>query len=265
MPKYNIKIADKVFEAEVAEGATDIVIEDGVTLRTAEEEEQFITNLRSQAEKQGKELAIKDLQKLAGLEVDGKDPKKTLDRLQEHFTTSVREELSKEPDARVKDLTERLSIFEKNNAELESKYNESLSQIDQIKFNYELDRDIESSLPSNLAFPREGMKMVLKNAIQVKRDPELGKVVLDSQGNIMRDAKTGNPLDYKTAVNKYFEANPDYLGGAPTGRAEKDSSTHSGKMTTEQFAAKNQNMSLVERQNAYAEAVKSGMIDDSNA
>lgn len=190
----------------------DLTIEEGIqTFTPAELTARDATQKdagKSEHIKAGKEIAIKELKTVTGLEFTGKDPAQ--------FITEYKAKVladAKIPEAeKVTELTSQITIL-KNNLTLAE---QNLTKEKENTAGALRDTRILANLPAerNKALEDQDYLLLIKNRIHFETLDGV-EVYKDGKGEIIRDPKTAKPLDLATVVKTTFEGTPGWIGGDP--------------------------------------------------
>jgi hypothetical protein len=213
------------------EGGTEIEVSEELVVRTTEEDGTYAANLKKEHEKQGRELALKDLKRLAGVEIEGKDPAKIVEAMKEKHLKDA----EIEPAEQLRKITEDRDAFK---TKLETTAAEILSlksEHENFRRSLETDNLILANIPENALLPKSDMALILKNRFEVRKG--------ENGENIMVDRTTGQEikndlLSYEkpeTVFKKFFDDNSKVYLKAASGGAGGADSSGTGKQNLKGF------------------------------
>lgn len=188
--------AGKETEADFDPAVLQSFTKDELTAR----DENVKSTVKDGYQNAGRELAIKTIKEKAGLEFEGKDPLKLLEKLSEKISA----DLKIPADKRVTELQEQLRLLKADGETGTGKVADLEKQLSSAK----REVSILSSLPArNDQIPDEDYLVLLRNKITV--DVVDGKEVYkDAKGEVLRDPASHAPLDLKGSLKKVWETNP---------------------------------------------------------
>jgi hypothetical protein len=207
-----------------------VVKNDDTIVYQKEEFETYTTNLKNQEYKNGKtageEMAFKAMKNASGYEIEGY---KDADTFVSTLKAKVIEETGKEP-------TEQLAKKDADIATLQGTINEIKTEFETFKTGV-TEKETRGKKDSTLAsfIPTEGLKidsditlMALKSkaGIDVSFD-EAGKTLITKNGEVVKDAKTLQPVDPKTFIESTLTSLD--LIAKPTGGTGAGNATGDGK------------------------------------
>ena len=233
-----VVIAGKTFEvddAQLAKAIEDksdsISIESDVVIRTKDENETFIANLKDEQIKVGMEVGIKNFKKHVGLEVEGKD----YDKVAEAFKEKIISESNISIDEKEKKWKADLETLKGSNTSLLSEIEKEKNARVGLEKNYKIKGHIDKLMPDTLAIPKDDMTLILSNKYDFDIAEDGNFVAKDKlTGKVLQDAATLSPTPFDKIINGFFESNPMYLKGATGGAGEGDSGG-SGKISIETY------------------------------
>ncbi len=257
-----LTIGGKIFEVSKNEEGgypEEATIEFDGILRTSEEEGSFIENHKKDARKEGLEIAVKQYRDEFGFEG------RTIDKLIEGVKSKTLADAKIEP-------TEKLKLIQDTLAEKETALQNALTaktEGETMFSNYKnaakIDSTLDSLIPEKTILPREDMKMILKSRLNFNTDENGNITVLDTSGNVMKDAITANPKTAKEVVEGFFKDNQTYLKPNEGGAGGGDSGTPGTKTSMDDFIETQRAAGNAPNSLAFNEAlqplVKAGSID----
>lgn len=203
---------------------------DELSIRSKEEEDKFIENLKKETGKTSLEMAIKEARNDLGLDFQGK----TMENLIEALKEKHREEFTKEPSEQVESLSKDLEKLKERNKELENKSEMTAKEFQEYKNNLKRRQAIESNLPDNLAYTKDDMLLIIDNKIKTTVDESGNTLVLDKDGNVKKDSNL-DPITLDKEFENFFSENKQYLKTPEGGRGGGDSSTEVNSKSLEAF------------------------------
>lgn len=261
-----IKIGNKTFEVSKEEldgNPEELVIDFKGTLRTVEEETIFTENIKSVSQTAGAEKALRTKADELGLNIEGS--KRNIDDVFNAYAKKVLEDAKIEPAEQLKKI--KLTLEEKENAlqNALSKISEKDNEFKTYKNQSILDKKLDSYIPDNTILAKEDIKTILKTKLKFDVDETGSVIVLDSSGNVIKDATTANPREASDVVNGFFKDNQNYLKPVEGGAGGSDSSNKGSKKSIDKFIeeqqAKGVKVNSTEFNEAYAKQVEAGLVD----
>lgn len=214
---------------------------DGLVLRTTEEDTTFQDNVKQIGITTGTEIGRKGVLKALEIEVDGahKNDATTIKAIQDFSNGLVTKALA---DAKI-EPNEQLEARQKDIDQLRINLNESNSKINEWegKYNGLKNSHIKSStmsslIPDNISMPRADV-LTLMNA-KIKTDVNENGVVfaVGADGEPMKNKADMSLMSMKDVTTGFFNDNPHLLKSAEGGAGGGDSGSGGGKQTLEQFS-----------------------------
>lgn len=211
--------ADLLAAAESSE-EKDIALPEGLVVLTSGELSQRDENQKNQGVTLGKDLQMKAVKKLAGLEYDGQgslDP----DRFVKELTSKAVKDASIEPDKKVAQFQEQVTLLQKQLEEKEASISQVQTKAKEAIFNSNLVQLLPANRKGDLMTDAEYLAL-LKSNLGFDTDDNGNPIAVKKGETILRDNATQNPLDAKTAITQFFaerkwiaeEQKPDGRGGA---------------------------------------------------
>lgn len=160
----------------------------------------------------GREIAVKEIKKAFGIEIEGKDIPKVVE--------AVKIQLAKGDEG----LKQQVELLHGKLGEKDAEVARLAGVAESVK----LDTQLLGLFPKNRAETISDSEYLtlLKSNIEVVSDN--GKLVAKRNGEILRDTKTTNPLPLADAISRYFTERKWVAEGTPGGRGGGD-----GKSTGE--------------------------------
>lgn len=213
-----INIGGKTFEIskEQIEKGEDIAIHGEYLVRTKDEEETFLNNIKSETSKAAIEIEVKKLRNDLGLEFEGK----TVKKLVEALTEKNRVEFTKDPNDQLTAKEKDIQTLKQKIQEIEEEKNKVATEFGSYKNELTLEREIRASLPANLSIPEEDIIMIIKNRLKPSVDE--GKVVFKKGDDILKDSTTLEPLAAKKVLEDFFAENKSYVKAVDGGKGGQD-------------------------------------------
>lgn len=220
-----ITIGGKVFEVDDAtltkalEDKTEVSIESDMVIKTVEENETFVNNLKDQQIKIGKEIGIKEFKKHVGLEVEGKD----YEKVSEAFKAKIISESNISIDEKEKKWKTDLQTLKDANSTLLGDVEKERSLRVGVEKRVKVERHLDKFMPETLTIPKDDMSLILANKFDF--DIEDGQFIAKDKmtGKVLQDANTLNPTPYDKVINGFFESHPSYLKPVEGGNGGEDS------------------------------------------
>ncbi len=226
-----IEIDDATLSKALEEKQDTISVDSDFVIRTPQENEDFVSNLKDQQIKIGKEIGIKDFKKHIGIEVEGKD----YDKVAEAYKNKILSESNISLDDKEKQWKKDKQTLVSSNQDLASKLQQKEAELVSIDKRYKIAGMIRNNIPKNLAFPEDDMTLILTNRFDFDIQDD-GKFVAKDKatGTILQDSATLNPTPIDKVLGGFFEQNQMYLKGVEGG-AEGTDSNSSGKTSIETY------------------------------
>lgn len=146
------------------------------------------------------EMAIKEARKNNGLEFEGK----TIDNLVNAAIEKGKKEAGLKPNEALQEKETMIENLRKSIQQIEQEKENELNRIKGELSIVQTNQYLNSIIPDGLDTPlsKSDLSILFKNDIQiVEKD---GKKQFVKNGDIMRDAKTQNPLDAQTVINNWL-------------------------------------------------------------
>lgn len=257
-----IKIGNKTFEVskeELESNPKEITLEFAGTLRTEEEDRTFVENHKTDARKEGLEIAVKQYREEFGFKG------RSIDNLIEAVKNKTLEEAKIEPSEKLKKANEKLQEKETALRNALRKVTEIENDFSSYKDDSKIDRKLDSYIPDNVILPREDMKLILKNKLNfgITEDGRVGS--LDESGNFKKNQTTADVMDAKDVVEDFFKSNQQYVKGVQGGGSGSDSGSSDSKQTMDEFIKEQQDKDIQvnsEEFNKTLESrIKAGLVD----
>lgn len=233
---HEFDISDEAVTKAITEKSAFIELTTDAVVRTQDEDNRFVENMKKEARKEGIEIAVKKTRDTMGLSFEGK----TIDNLIVAVTDKVKSETGATETDKVTKLEGR--VKEKESAlqialqRAEDAENSSKS----LKSNYKIDKALDSYIPKNIILPMDDVKTILKSKLKFSENETGAIEVYDTDGNQIKNKQTSDALPVKDVIENFFRDNVHYVKGVEGGGDGGDSSKGAGgKLTIEKF---NENM-----------------------
>lgn len=190
-----LKVQDEAIKTILGENDHEIEIDDNINILTSEDKDTLIKNSNKEATKAAREILIKEMKTMAGIEFEGKTPEKFIENYKAHVMKESNitiDERIKEKDQMVNDL--RAKLTEKDNDY--SKLNETLASFKTTSL-------IKSALPKNRDTKLSDDDYLTLINSSVKIVEEDGNQVVTYNGKKLQDDKL-NPLPLDKAFETIF-------------------------------------------------------------
>jgi hypothetical protein len=214
---------------------------DDLVVRSKEDFDTFTTNTRNEGQTIGAEIGRKELFKALEIDSEGTGAHKSIDKSkallntwQAGLTETALTDAKIEPDKKVQELNRDLETL-RGNLQTEKDNNITLqSQFDGYKKDQTLATQYSSAIPDNVIIDKSDMATILR--AKLKADIIDGKTVaLNSNGEVMKNKTTLEPLSFGEAVTDFFATNTQYIKSSDGGAGGGDSGGGNGKQTIEEF------------------------------
>lgn len=210
--------AEKLKAAITGDKEADVEIPEDLIVFTKDEIETRDTNQKNEGIKAGKEIGIKEVRKAAGLDENAsKDPAKVAQAIIDKATADAKVK----PDEKVTQLQEQVNLLQKSLGEKDNEINTHK----QTAASVSLDRKIFAAFPKERSetLTDDEYITLIKSSHNIKEVD--GKLVIEKDGQILRDGKTQNPLPLNDAIGGIFKERKGWLtesGAGAGGRGGGD-------------------------------------------
>lgn len=234
----DIKIGEKVISIddeqlkESLEKGTSIEIESDLIIKTKEEQDIYIDNLKPKIINTAMEMKVKELRDAKGLELEA--GKKSFDGLFEAYESKLKGDLTREPNEQLEAKEKDIQLLQTTISSLEQEKNSLNSQFSEFKNTQLINSTLERHIPSNSLLDKDDMLMILKNKVNPTVD-ENGRVVFKKDGEIMKDTTTLSPFGADKVLENFFSENKNYLKGVSGGAGGGDSTTKHKEKSIDAF------------------------------
>lgn len=197
-------------------------------IRSNEDHETYIGNIKEESKIAGLEIAIKGVRNDLNLEFEGK----TMDNLIAAHSKKVLSDASIEPDNKITDLNSDLEVLRGKNISLQTQYDDMVSQT-AIKDNQrKVDTNIYSAIPENLTLPKDDIMLLFKAKHDVVEED--GKIVVKENGSVMKN-DLRDTISVNDVMTKFSE---QYVKAVEGGTGQGDTNGQSKGGSLEAFAAR---------------------------
>jgi hypothetical protein len=230
---HEIEIKDELLTAAITEKKGLMEVESDIVMRTQDEDNRFVENMKKEARKEGLEIAVKKTRDSLGLSFEGK----TLDNLITAVTDKAKadsglgenEKVTKlEAKMKEKDTALQLALTRATDAESSSKT---------LKSSYKIDKALDSYIPKDTVLPIDDVKTILKSRLKFAENESGVIEAFDFDGNQITNKQTRDALPVKDVIENFFRDNTHYVkqvdGGGDGGDSTKGGK--GGKLTIEKF------------------------------
>ncbi len=188
-------------------------------IRTKEDHETLIGNIKSENKIAGLEIAIKEKRSDLKYEFEGK----TLDNLLSAHATKVLADAKIEPDAKNLELTNDNKQLNKTNLEIQKKLDDLVLSTDQKDSRRKTEGNIMTHISDDLTLNRSQILTLFLAEHEVVEED--GKQLVKKAGQTLKDDGTREPLQLKDIVATFTEAFKKPVEGGGDG----DDTTGDGK------------------------------------
>ena len=189
---------------EAIENKESVKIElPSLVVRTAEEDEQYLTNLKNEYKTEyhtaGREIAIKEARKELGLEFEGK----TMNNLLEAYKNNILKEAKVEPSKKIEELTNDANALRANLTEMQKKFEQKEAEFKAEGSKREINTRLSANIKGELTLPTEDVLTLFNSKFSTELNDE-GKVIIKKNGEVLKNKTTMNPLGIEDVM-------PDFL------------------------------------------------------
>jgi hypothetical protein len=223
MPIENISDLEKSLHLESGSLSKALESEESIKIEIPElkilktdDYDSLISNVKSEASKQGIELMLKDLKETEGLEYEGrKKPENFINALKE----KVRKEAGEEPEKKYKDLKTSFGKLQENFQGLETLHNNFKKDVEFKQQKNNIDAKIMSEIPDNLTISKEDALSLfnLKNKASLNDE---GNIVFMDGETVRKNEVNQNPMTptevMETFITPYIKQTQGGAGGTDT-------------------------------------------------
>jgi len=237
----DIKIGDKIISIDdqkvkdSLEKGAGLTVDSDLIIKTKEEQDQYINNLKPSIINTAMEMKVKELRDSQGLELEA--GKKSFDGLFEALGAKLKNEYTKEPNEQLKSKDSDIELLKGQIVNLTENNKLVSSQFKEFKNTELINKTISKHIPSNSLLDAEDMLMIIKNKVKPSVS-ESGKVVFSKDGDIMKDPATLTPFGANKVMESFFSEHTGYLKGTQGGAGGGDSTGKHKEKSIESFNEK---------------------------
>jgi hypothetical protein len=180
-------------------------------IRTTEEHETYLGNIREESKKAGLEIAVKGARTDLNYDFEGK----TLENLLKAHGDSVLKAANIEPDQKNKELLGDLEKLKGMNSEWETKYNTLVSESSARDNQRKIDGSISDSITGELTLSKSQITTLFKSEFEVMEED--GKQVIKKDGQTLKHDTTLDPLTLADVMPKFLEPFAKKVSGGSGG------------------------------------------------
>jgi hypothetical protein len=168
-------------------------------IRTTEEHETYLGNIREESKKAGLEIAVKGARTDLNYDFEGK----TLENLLKAHGDSVLKGANIEPSAKLEELTGDMDKLKAINLGLEDKYKTLVSESHEKDNRRKIDGSILDSMTGEFTLPKNQLSTLFKAEYQVVEED--GKQLVKQNGETLKNDSTLDPLSLSDIMPKFLE------------------------------------------------------------
>lgn len=150
-------------------------------IRTKDENETFVNNLKNEAKAAGVEMAVKEARNNLGLEFEGKTIENLLDAHGKKVVADKKAELG-EPNKRIEELTADVSKLQNVVKEKDTAYETLQNQIKQTENARKLDTKLMGLIPDNITLKKEQVLTLFKSEYDTSLAEDGENIVIKKDG-----------------------------------------------------------------------------------
>lgn len=229
--EFEVNIDD--VKAQLEEGIENPQIEiknEGVILRTTDDESAFIDNMKRDARVEGLEIGIKNFRNESGLAFEGKNINSLVDAVKAKATLDA----NVDPDKKVIELEKDIKTLQGTIGSITSERDTALNGLNTYKKTQTIESTLMGLIPDNVAIPKGDMLTIVKSKFNIDLN-ENNQVTFSDGNGIMKNGTTLNPLTPKEVITGFFDENKSYLKPTSGGAGGGDSSGAGGKKSVDVF------------------------------
>jgi hypothetical protein len=239
-------------EAIKAEGETDVVIDEKLSVFSEDELQTIKSNSYKDGKKAGVEMEVDSLKKELNLDFQGK----TLKGFTDAYQKKILEDAKIEPETRVKELTKDLDLLRKENEKLSNSVSEKETEALRAK----TDRELFKEVPETTLSASDLVDFARLKGYDFRLD-ETGKIVPYKNGEPVKD-NLANPKAAKEVLSEFAKEmklakiEPDVPGGRGGGDNKPAAKAGSISELKKQFLEQGKSLQGDEFRQAYQAASK---------
>lgn len=236
-----VEVSNKDLQAAIEGKQESInVNSEDFILRTLEEENSFKENTRKEGITIGSEIGRKNVLKGLGIEVDGahKNDDTAIDALKSWTNNQVSTALTDakvEPNKKLQQYESDINTLKGTIQTLQSEKDNVLNEFTGYKKNQLITNTLSGLIPDNVVIDKSDMLTLLSTKIKTEVDENNNIVAIGSDGQVIKNKTTLEPLSIKSVVSDFFDNNPHYLKGVEGGTGGGDSHGGDKKQTMDAF------------------------------
>jgi len=220
-------------KSQLAEGIENPQIEitsESHVLRSTDDENAFIENMKRDARVEGLEIAIKNARNTLGLSFEGK----TIDNLVKAVQDKAINDANIDPDKKVAEALKDVEILKGTISTIEKQRDEAVNGLSSYKKGQTIQSTLFELIPDNVAIPKNDMLTIIQSKYKIDLN-ENDQVVFSDANGLMKNTTTLNPLTPKEVINSFFQENTAYVKSASGGAGGGDSGGGTGKKSIDSF------------------------------
>jgi hypothetical protein len=228
----------KALESE--DGSLDIKPE-GFIVRSQEQEDTYINNVKSEASTVSSEIARKELFRALEIDIEGTGAHKSIDKSVDAFksytegvTKKAIEESGAEPNKKIESLNSDMESLRASLAAKEKEVSTVMDQFNSYKKDQTINSFLSNNMPDNLILPKEDMLTIMSAKVSLDVDDNGNLFGKDLNGNAIKDDLM-NVMPAKSVLSNFFDNNPQYMKTASGGAGGGDSTGGGGKLSWDAF------------------------------
>lgn len=172
--------------------------EDKFVIKSLEDHEKFVENLKGEQKNAGLEIAIKEAKRELGYDFDGK---KDINQLLQFHANKVLEDAKIEPDTKIQELSSDKEKLQATNRTLQEQIDQ-LVQDGKAKDNQRrIDDNILGSINGELTLSKGQIATLFKSEYSVVEDE--GKLVVQKGGETLKDSTNLDPLSVGDVLGEF--------------------------------------------------------------
>jgi len=228
-----VSIDNEVLSKALEDKAEEVKIEFDGKIRTNEEEESFLKNLKKETVKTAMEMEVKKHRNEMGLEFEGK----TFENLIGAITEKNKTEFTKAPSEQLASKEADIKTLQTKIGELTNEKESLTGKFTEFKNNIVVENTFSSMIPKNSLLPKEDMIALMKIKINKGFDED-GRIFFKNEhGEALKDDQLNYLTPEKVGEN-FFSNNPSYLKGVEGGSGGSDSKAGAKPNSMESFDKK---------------------------